>query len=156
MELKQNKEAKPENTEKQAQETEVVQPAKQKEPTKKNVGKEKLAVILIRGQIGIRTGIKDTLYMLNLRKKHACVVLEKNKHTLGMIFKVKDYVAYGEIDEATLKEMMSKRGKKNNKYCALHPPRGGFARKGTKTSFTRKGALGYRGKKINDLIKRML
>ena len=38
----------------------------------------------------------------------------------------------------------------------LHPPRGGFERKGIKKSFNIGGALGYRGQKINDLIKRMV
>ncbi len=37
----------------------------------------------------------------------------------------------------------------------LHPPRGGFKRS-TKRSYNDGGELGYRGKAINDLIKRML
>ena len=36
----------------------------------------------------------------------------------------------------------------------LHPPRKGY--EGIKRAYTTGGALGYRGKKINDLIKRML
>ncbi|MFH1771048.1 MAG: uL30 family ribosomal protein [archaeon] len=125
--------------------------------------KEKVAVVLIRGLVGITKTIKDTLFMLRLRKKHTCVVLENNAANQGMIRKVKDYVAYGEIDEATTKELISKRGKKNpakegrtKPFFELHPPRGGFERKGTKKSFKQGGALGYRGKKMNDLIKRML
>ena len=38
----------------------------------------------------------------------------------------------------------------------LNPPRGGFERKGIKVSFNSGGALGYRGEKINSLIKKML
>ena len=66
-----------------------------------------------------------------------------------------DRTTYGEINEETHKELVAKRGK-GKKYFALHPPRGGFERKGIKKSYTQKGALGYRGEKINDLIKRML
>jgi len=36
----------------------------------------------------------------------------------------------------------------------LNPPKRGY--EGIKRSFTNKGALGYRGKKINDLLKRMI
>lgn len=36
----------------------------------------------------------------------------------------------------------------------LHPPRGGY--EGIKRPFSLKGALGYRGEKINELIMRML
>ncbi|MFH1506404.1 MAG: uL30 family ribosomal protein [archaeon] len=115
-----------------------------------------MAIVLVRGLIGIRKNIKDTLFMLRLRKKHTCVVVDKNKSSMGMIFKVKDYVTYGEVDDATVKELEAKRGKKGKKFYALSPPKGGFERRGIKTSFTRKGALGYRGNKINDLIKRML
>jgi large subunit ribosomal protein L30 len=117
---------------------------------------EKLAVILVRGTIGIRPEIKATLFLMRLRKKNSCVVLEKNKSNLGKVFKVKDYVAYGEIDDETLKDLVAKRGKEGRKYFALNSPRKGFARRGIKTSFKRKGALGYRGSKINDLIRRML
>ena len=38
----------------------------------------------------------------------------------------------------------------------LNSPKGGFERKGIKFSFVNKGALGYRGNKINALIKKML
>ncbi len=37
----------------------------------------------------------------------------------------------------------------------LHPPRGGF-KKSTKRPYNDGGELGYRGKAINDLIKRMI
>ncbi len=128
-----------------------------------DIPKGKIAVILIRGLINMTGKVVDTLSMLRLRKKHTCVVLENNPTNIGMLKKVKDYVTYGEIDDATLKELVSKRGKEdpNNKgktkpFFALHPPVGGFERKGIKKAFTQKGVLGYRGAKINDLIKKML
>jgi len=37
----------------------------------------------------------------------------------------------------------------------LHPPRKGYERGGVKRSFKAGGALGYRGEKINDLLRRM-
>lgn len=41
-------------------------------------------------------------------------------------------------------------------YFKLKPPTGGFERGGTRTPYSSGGALGYRGKEISKLIKRML
>ncbi len=151
-----------------------------KSQTKDKDNKEKIAVILIRGRIGIRKDIKSTLKMLRLNKKNVCVVVNKTPDMLGMIIKCKDYVTFGEIDDETHKLLIEKRGKeykgrlkdsrgkikynkfleyngkKLNPYFRLNPPKGGFERKGTKNSYNRGGALGYRGNKINDLIKKMI
>ncbi len=121
----------------------------------------KVAVILIRGLIGIRHDIKETLFMLRLRKKHTCVVLDNNPTTKGMFRKIKDYVTFGEVSDETVKELESVRGKKDvngnlKPFFELAPPKGGFERKGTKKPFTVGGVLGYRGEKMNDLVRKML
>ena len=129
------------------------------EKTQKN--EKKVAIILIRGLVKVRHDIKKTLILLGLQKKFACVIKTKDKETLGMISKVKDYITWGEINEETYNQLVEKRGLKSSdgslkKYFRLHPPRGGFERKGTKTGFTAGGALGYRGEKINDLMQKMI
>ncbi len=93
------------------------------------------------------------MQMLGLKRKNNCVVLEKKPELEGMITKVKDLVTWGEVNEETLKEMEKR---KKGKVYNLHPPRKGFGRKGIKVPFKVGGGLGYRGDKINDLIKRML
>ncbi len=122
-------------------------------------GKEKIAVIRIRGKINIYKKIGDTFNMLRLDKKNWCVILDKNPVNLGMIKVIKDYVAYGEIDKETL-DILMKKAKKDKKGrlkpFRLNPPKKGFERKGIKVSFRSGGALGYRGDKINLLIKKML
>ena len=138
----------------------------QKASVKKEEVKEvkgKLALILVRGLVGIRKDIKATLYSLRLRKKHACVVIEDTLNNRASAMKCKDYITYGEINDATLKLLLEKRGRKDpekkgylKKFFLLHPPRGGFERKGIKTPFKKGGALGYRGEKINDLLKKMI
>jgi len=114
-----------------------------------------LAAILVRGLIGANQDIKDTLRMLNLQKKNSCAIFPDIPSNKGMMHKCKDYITYGEISEETLKELESKREKQNNHFT-LQPPRGGFERKGIKTPYASKGALGYRGDKINELIKKMI
>jgi len=126
--------------------------------------KEKLAVIRIRGTVGVRKDIKDTLKMLNLHKKNYCVVVEKTPTYEGMIKKVNNYVTWGEIDDETLKLLEKRREKTKNKegkevykkFIRLNSPKKGYGRKGIKVPFNKGGALGYRGKAINDLIRRML
>lgn len=125
--------------------------------------KELIAVVLIRGVLGIRSDMKDTLKMLRLLRKNYCVIVEKTPSNLGMLNKVKDYVTWGDIDEPTLKALIEKRAEKNPRdpkktkpFFRLQPPRKGFGRKGIKFPFKDGGALGYRGKEMNDLIKRML
>lgn len=47
-------------------------------------------------------------------------------------------------------------GYHHQQFFHLHPPRGGFERKGIKAPFSIGGSLGYRGNAINALIERML
>jgi len=124
---------------------------------------EKIAIIRIRGKVRVNKDIIDTLDMLRLYRQNYCAVYEKTPSIIGMIQKIKDYVAWGEIDDETFKILKDKRGKPNPKkkeevkpYFRLNPPRGGFERKGIKKGFNAGGALGYRGKKIIELINRMI
>lgn len=72
----------------------------------------KIAVIRIRGLVGVRKQIQDTLYKLRLRRKFVCVIVDDTKEIKGMLKKVQNYVAYGEIDKETLKNLIMKRGRK--------------------------------------------
>lgn len=132
--------------------------------------KGKLAVVLVRGMVKVVRPVKETLAMLNLHRKNHCVVIDNTPAYKGMLLRVKDYVTWGEIDDATFAELVQKRGqtlegrgkalevngKMYKRYFALNPPRKGFGRNGIKRSFTIGGALGNRGEKMNDLVKRML
>ncbi|MEM4325833.1 MAG: 50S ribosomal protein L30, partial [Candidatus Pacearchaeota archaeon] len=102
------------------------------------------------------------------------------KEQEGMIQKVRNFIAYGEIDKDVFKMVLEKRGQLIDKtkkidvekvldeiekgksyeelnlkpFFRLHPPRGGID---TKKPFGKgKGVIGYNEKKINDLVKRMI
>ncbi len=112
--------------------------------------KEKYVVVVrIRGLTDIRFDIKDTLKMLNLDRKHSMIIKKSTPSIMGMVNKVKDYVTYGVVELDALK------GFPVNEQIHLHPPRGGFERKGIKTNFSIGGALGNRGEKIIDLLNKM-
>ena len=124
-------------------------------------GAKKLAIILIRGVINTREDIIATMDKLMLRQKLACVVIPATPANKYAAMKCKDYTTFGEISEETYRELVEKRGEKRadgklKGFFRLHPPRGGFERKGVKIPFKSGGALGYRGEKMNDLIKKML
>ncbi len=114
-----------------------------------------IAVIRIRGQVGLKTEIVETFNRLKLRKKYSCIVLEKpTAEQLGMIKKLRNFVAYGELNEETYKELVEKRGGKIKNFFRLHPPRKGIDSK--KHFGVHKGVLGDNKEKINELIRRML
>ncbi|MCX6675320.1 MAG: uL30 family ribosomal protein, partial [Methanothrix sp.] len=60
------------------------------------------AIVRLRGEVNVRPEIKDTLEMLRIHRVNHCVVVKEDAHYRGMIQKVKDYVAWGKIDEDTL------------------------------------------------------
>ena len=156
-----------------------------------------LILVRIRGTVRLTGKISDTLEMLRLNRPMHAVVIPRTESYMGMVGKVKDYVAYGDIDQPTLAALIKSRGRlmgdkpiddafvktaTGNKYAGvdafatalasgkatmkelgedakpvfrLNPPAGGF-KGSTKKHFTVKGELGYRGKEINELIKRMM
>ncbi|MBI2669176.1 uL30 family ribosomal protein [Candidatus Woesearchaeota archaeon] len=139
----------------------------------------KLAIVLVRGAVGLTQPVKDTLHTLRLGRKNFCVIVPDTPAYRGMIQKVKDMVTWGEISEEMFEELVKVRGepflsrttdakkkysyavlehkgKKYKPYFRLNPPRKGFGRKGIKMAFVAGGALGYRKEKMDDLIKRML
>ena len=122
-----------------------------------------IAVIRVRGLIGLNYKIKDTLAMLNLHRKNYMSVYQDNPKVMGMITKVKDFVTYGSLDPALFEEVKKTHGEKDpkdpkkiKKFFRLNPPRKGYGRKGIKKAFSVGGALGDRKDKINDLIRRMI
>ncbi len=114
----------------------------------------KVAVVRIRGTANLREPIRRTLRFLRLDRPNYMVVIDDFEKYKGMVIKVKDYVTWGEVDDKLLEDLKKKYDNKKKVY-RLAPPRGGH-KKGIKLSYKAGGALGYRGKDINDLIKRMM
>lgn len=142
-----------------------------------------ICIIRIHGRVGVDRKIKETLERLRLGKKYSCVVLvNPNKEQVGMIKKLRNFVAFGNIKEDVFEKLVDKRGqiisstdgtkkKVDSKKIAeelekgktyesmnlkpffrLHPPRGGI---NSKMHFP-KGVLGDNKEQINKLIERML
>lgn len=69
------------------------------------------AIIRLRGSADLKPAIKYTLELLRLHRVNHCVVVEENAYYKGMLQKVKDYVAWGEISEESLAALLEKRGR---------------------------------------------
>jgi len=102
-----------------------------------------LVAIRIKGTVGVKPKIKKTLELLGLKKKNSVAILPEDKKP--MLKKVERYITWGEISTEMLEKIKDRK--------SLNNPRGGF--KSLKKPYP-KGAFGYRGEKINDLIKRMI
>ena len=139
-----------------------------------------IAIIRISGMVKVKQEFNEALYRLRLRRKYACVIIKPNKTNLGMLEKVKHYVAFGEISKPVLLKLIKERAKsiegdkKEIKIDAekvveglisgkslsefglkpffrLHPPRKGIDSKRPYPD----GVLG-KNKEINELVERML
>ncbi|MEM0086958.1 MAG: uL30 family ribosomal protein [Candidatus Micrarchaeaceae archaeon] len=141
--------------------------------TKKDIENKLLAVIRVRGRANIRRSISDTLNRLRLKRVNNLVLVFGQSQNIGMIRKCADYVAYGEIDKATLNMLNDAKGLGLNEEkidallsgkvppsevlnlpIGMKPPKHGY--KSIKRSVSDGGSLGYSGAGINNLIKRML
>ena len=132
-----------------------------------------IAVVRVRGTIGVRRSINETLSRMNCGRVNSLALLYGTKSNIGMIRKCNDFVTYGAIKEEILEKVLAKKESKLGKEdikglmegskrakdlmsvpIRLKPPRRGY--EGLKQGFSNGGALGYRGEKINELLSRMV
>src|SRR3989344_3913193 len=81
-----------------------------------------IAIIRIEGKVKLKQDIEETLSRLRLKNKFSCTLIEeKHKVRMGMLKKVKDSAAFGEIENGTLIRLLEKRGKRINKKQIKEP-----------------------------------
>jgi len=70
-----------------------------------------LAVVRVRGTVNVRSDINDTLEMLHLvRNCHATLIDNCSSH-MGMLQKVHNYIAWGEVSKEVIALLLRKRGR---------------------------------------------
>lgn len=142
-------------------------------------------VIRVRGTIHARHDIIATLDHLHLTRPNHATVLPEAEEFRGMLAKVQGYVTWGEAEPETVGLLLKERGVTHDglrldgapetdlpgiakkvltqglsrtpgvrPLFRLRAPKGGW--RSTKRPFALGGALGYRGRAINDLARRML
>jgi large subunit ribosomal protein L30 len=139
-------------------------------------------VIRVRGGIHARHDMIETLDMLHLTRPNHATVVPETSSVRGMLTKVQGYVTWGEAEPETLGLLLKERGVADGgekltdeiardatksvltyglartpglrPLFRLRAPKGGW--KSTKKPFALGGALGYRGRAVNDLARRMM
>lgn len=133
-----------------------------------------IAVIRITGQVGLNADVKETLFRYRLRRKYVCVLMKDDAETRAILSKIRNLVAYGKINDETLKRLVMSRSQRiagvkldtekvlkeagqasiisAKPFFRLHPPIGGA---NTKIHYP-KGILGDNGEDINKLLNKMI
>lgn len=68
-----------------------------------------IAVIRVRGTVGVNVKIAETMEMLRLFKSNHLVLADENQ--MNMVRKVKDYTTFGTINAETFAKVLEKRGR---------------------------------------------
>ncbi|PIN90172.1 50S ribosomal protein L30 [Candidatus Pacearchaeota archaeon CG10_big_fil_rev_8_21_14_0_10_32_14] len=141
-------------------------------------------MLRIKGEVGVDRDIEETMCRLKLKKKFVGVILNKETNVqMGMVQKIRNCVAYGEVSDELLEKIIASRGRaldtskkmaepkkvveglKQGKsledfnvkpFFRMHPPRGGFRGPASTKTHYPKGTLGDHGKELNKLVERML
>lgn len=100
--------------------------------------------IRVKGNVGTTKKEKDRLKALGLNKKHSFALVPEN--SIGLLKKANNYITWGEASPEIQEKL-------NTVKKGLNPPKKGF--EDTKRFYPR-GAMGYRGEKINELAERMM
>lgn len=113
-----------------------------------------IVAVKVRSDIDARKKAKDILKNLNLEKTNQCVVFEKSDSVMGMLQRVKDYTAFGEVSDETLEKLSEIKGNKikNGDTIDLSPPTKGY--KSTKKQVGQGGSLGNRDD-MDELLGKM-
>ncbi len=70
-----------------------------------------LALVRIRGKVNRNSKVEDTMKMLGLESVNTCAVVPEEPTYLGMVEKVRDYIAYGKVSYEVFLKMLKKRGR---------------------------------------------
>lgn len=71
---------------------------------------KRLAVVRVKGSVGVRRSVEDTLKMLNLTRVNHCTFIDDRPTYLGMLGKVKDSVTWGEPSAEEVEQLLRHRG----------------------------------------------
>ena len=69
-------------------------------------------VVRIRGTVNVPSWADTTLQLLNLNKKFRATIIPEDPSFVGMLKRVKNYVAWCKADKDTVKELIEKRARK--------------------------------------------
>ncbi|MBI4095448.1 MAG: 50S ribosomal protein L30 [DPANN group archaeon] len=84
------------------------------EKTEKASGEGKnawIAVIRVRGDVGLNPRVRSAFRILKLYRKNYCVLIPNSRDMLRTIQTIKDFTTFGEISQDILSKLLQKRGR---------------------------------------------
>jgi large subunit ribosomal protein L30 len=70
-----------------------------------------LAVVKVRGTIRAQREARETLNMLHLARSNHAVLIDNRPSFIGMLYRVQNYVTWGEVSKETVAVLLKKRGR---------------------------------------------
>lgn len=86
-------------------------------------------VIRIKGQINVPHWAETTLNLFKLKRKFHATIIKKQENTIGMLHKIKNYIAWTDCEISLIKELLLKRTytKDNQKFMNTDISKSGFS-----------------------------
>ena len=69
-----------------------------------------IGIIRLRGRAGTNYNVEHTLKLLRLHKPNHAAIFQSNDTLDGMLFKIKDWATFGEVNADTIEHLLTKRG----------------------------------------------
>ena len=69
------------------------------------------AVVKVRGTVSAQREARETLNLLRLARTNHAVLLDNRPSFMGMLYRVQNYVTWGEVSKETVALMLQKRGR---------------------------------------------
>lgn len=77
----------------------------------KNAERKCFAVVKVRGTVSAQREARETLELLRLARTNHAVLLDNRPSFMGMLYRVQNYVTWGEVSKETVELMLQKRGR---------------------------------------------
>jgi len=81
------------------------------ETKEKSDSKAVIAVIRIRGDVGLNPHVRKTFELMRLYRKNYCIVVKNTPNSLAMIQRIKDFTTFGELSKDMFVKLVQSRGK---------------------------------------------
>lgn len=75
----------------------------------------RIAVVRVRGKVGVRKEVEDTLEKLKLTRVNHCVIVDDSAESMGMVRKCSSYITWGEVEPQTVALLIKRRGRVGRK-----------------------------------------
>ena len=70
-----------------------------------------IAVVRVRGDVGLNPNVIKTFELLRLYRKNYCAVIKSNANSIAMIQRIKDFATFGELGKETFVKLLQSRGR---------------------------------------------